>query len=282
MRLARPSQASLNQTSVLCGAATDDITSRRSDNGRGVLESPSRGGKDSSESVRTRSWSTSTQNATTQEEPSVVTPKSLTSAENNTGVSAQSISVPDGLGTIEGMEESFSAQTFTGVAGFTFPFALPAARGAGQASLGLSYPSGEGSSVARPGWSIGVAFIARQTDQRLLRYNEQSTWHPGQDWFVYSGGQELVPVTQLLSGEADVVHTTGTAVEVWFALGRYPGGDERSGTTTWTSKSTDSPSMAPVQRCLPYGGTPGRFSDGDTHCRYEWRWVAGYCACSST
>ena len=64
-------------------------------------------------------------------------------------------------------------------------------------------------------------------------------------------------------GLVDVVRTTGTTLQVWFALGRYPGGDGRFGSATWTSKSTATLSMAPVQRCLPYSSTPVRFSDAE-------------------
>ena len=127
--------------------------------------------------------------------------KSLPTGENKTGVSAQSISAPKGPGTIEGMGESFSAQASTGIATFNVPFALPAARGDAQPSLGLSYSSASGSGVAGIGWSVGVPFIARETDQGLPSFDDQSTWHPQQDRFVYNGGQELVPVSELLPNE---------------------------------------------------------------------------------
>jgi hypothetical protein len=126
---------------------------------------------------------------------------SLTNGDNKTGVSAQTISVPKGPGTVEGMGESFSTQSSTGVAGFQVPFALPAARGGAQPSLGLSYSTGSGSGIAGIGWNVGVPFIARQTDRGIPRYNDQSTWHPNQDRFVFNGGQELVPVSKLLPGE---------------------------------------------------------------------------------
>ena len=127
--------------------------------------------------------------------------KSLPTGENKTGVSSQSISVPKGPGTIEGMGESFSAQASTGIATFSVPFALPAARGDAQPSLGLSYSSASGSGVAGIGWSVGVPFIARETDRGLPQYNDQSTWHANQDRFVYNGGQELVPISEPLAGE---------------------------------------------------------------------------------
>jgi hypothetical protein len=138
---------------------------------------------------------------TRTESPSRATPMSLTNGDNKTGVSAQTISVPKGPGTVEGMGESFSTQSSTGVAGFQVPFALPAARGGAQPSLGLLYSTGSGSGIAGIGWNVGVPFIARQTDRGIPRYNDQSTWHPNQDRFVFNGGQELVAVSQLLPGE---------------------------------------------------------------------------------
>lgn len=81
--------------------------------------------------------------------------KALPTGENKTGVSTQSISVPKGPGTIEGMGESFSAQASTGIATFTVPFALPTARGDAQPSLGLSYSSASGNDVAGIGWGVG-------------------------------------------------------------------------------------------------------------------------------
>src|SRR5688572_22199410 len=113
--------------------------------------------------------------------------------------------MPKGSGTIEGMGESFSAQLSTGIATFSVPFALPAARGGAQPSLGLSYSSSGGYGLAGVGWEVGVPFIARQTDRGLPKYDDRdirdtngnptaSVWHPEQDRFVFNGGQELVPI----------------------------------------------------------------------------------------
>jgi RHS repeat-associated protein len=136
-------------------------------------------------------------------------PMSLPTGENKTGVSAQSISVPKGPGTIEGMGESFSAQASTGIATFSVPIALPSARGDSQPSLALSYSSASGNGAAGIGWDIGVPFIARQTDRGLPSYDDEPSWHPQQDRFVYNGGQELVPVQALLPGEQLPVWATG-------------------------------------------------------------------------
>src|SRR5262245_35215656 len=93
------------------------------------------------------------------------TPMSLPNGANKTGVSSQAISVPQGPGKIQGMGESFSTQLSTGTGTAALPFALPPARGDAQPSLALSYSSGAGHGVGGIGWSLGIPFIARQTDR---------------------------------------------------------------------------------------------------------------------
>ena len=124
----------------------------------------------------------------------------LPTGADKSGVTSKAISVPKGAGTIKGMEESFSAQLSTGIATFSVPLALPAARGGAQPSLGLSYSSSGGVGVAGTGWSIGVPFIARQTDRGIPRYGDSAGFDPDQDRFVFNGGQELVPICVVGAG----------------------------------------------------------------------------------
>jgi RHS repeat-associated protein len=131
-------------------------------------------------------------------------PLTLPTGGDKTGVSSQAISVPQGAGKIQGMGESFSAQLSTGIAMFSIPFSLPSARGDAQPSLGLSYSSSGGHGVAGLGWEIGVPYIARQTDRGLPQYADPATggaWYPGQDRFVFNGGQELVPICLVSGGD---------------------------------------------------------------------------------
>ncbi|MBM4361115.1 MAG: VCBS repeat-containing protein [Deltaproteobacteria bacterium] len=116
---------------------------------------------------------------------------------DRSGVSGKTVSLPKGEGTIEGLGESFSAQLSTGGASYSIPFAIPAPRGLIEVSLGLSYSSGSGLGLAGMGMSIGVPFIARQTDRGPPRYDDRGTFHPGQDHFVFNGGQELVPLCDI-------------------------------------------------------------------------------------
>ena len=142
-------------------------------------------------------------------------PTALPTGADKSGVTSQAISVPSGSGTIKGMDESFSAQLSTGIATFTVPIALPAARGGAQPSLSLSYSSGGGLGVAGMGWSLDVPFIARQTDRGIPKYQDFGTWHPEQDRFVFNGGQELVPICTVGLGGICAGKLTGEEFPDW-------------------------------------------------------------------
>jgi hypothetical protein len=119
---------------------------------------------------------------------------SLPGGADKSGVTSKAISLPQGSGKIAGMGESFSAQLSTGIATFSVPFALPKARGGAQPSLALSYSSSGGFGEAGVGWSVGVPFIARQTDRGVPSYQDGTAFDINQDRFVFNGGQELVPI----------------------------------------------------------------------------------------
>src|SRR5690606_31540834 len=57
--------------------------------------------------------------------------------------------------------------------------------------------------AAGVGWSLGVPFIARQTDRGIPSYDDRAKWHPNQDRFVFNGGQELVPICTVEGGACD-------------------------------------------------------------------------------
>jgi RHS repeat-associated protein len=131
--------------------------------------------------------------------PGLDQPLALPSGADKSGVTSKAIALPQGSGKIQGMGESFSAQLSTGIATFNVPFSLLQARGGAQPALGLSYSSGSGVGLAGIGWDVGVPFIARQTDRGIPSYDDQAGFHPNQDHFVFSGGQELVPICVVLT-----------------------------------------------------------------------------------
>jgi RHS repeat-associated protein len=64
-------------------------------------------------------------------------------------------------------------------------------------------------------------------------------------------------------GLVDVVRTTGTEIDTFLSLGRFPGGDGNFGSAAWTGPASASLSLAPVTSCVPLAapGVPVRFSD---------------------
>src|SRR5690606_2713824 len=62
----------------------------------------------------------------------------------------------------------------------------------------------------------------------------------------------------------DVVVSTGTEFQTFLSLGRYPGGDGQFGSATFASATTSNIDNNPIATCVPWAGTPLRFSDSDT------------------
>jgi RHS repeat-associated protein len=64
-------------------------------------------------------------------------------------------------------------------------------------------------------------------------------------------------------GLVDVVFSSGTEYQTFFALGRYPNGDGQFGAATWTGASSAAISNDPVTYCLPWDATPPMLGDSD-------------------
>ena len=114
-------------------------------------------------------------------------PKSPLVQINKSGLKPQVLKKPTGGGSIKGMGITFNTSLQTGASSMSVPIAMPPGRRGLAPGLTLGYSSGGGQGICGQGWSVGVGFIARQTDQVLPSYDEY-------DRFVYNGGQELVRV----------------------------------------------------------------------------------------
>jgi hypothetical protein len=64
-------------------------------------------------------------------------------------------------------------------------------------------------------------------------------------------------------GLVDAVYSAGTEFQTFFALGRYPGGYGQFGNAKWKTATTADISNDPVRTCVPWAGTPVRWSDSD-------------------
>lgn len=99
-------------------------------------------------------------------------------------LATQTISLPSGPGSIEGLGESFDPQLNTGSYVFRLPFKLPAVRGRAQPEVAMTYHSGNGNGPLGLGWSLTIPSIQRQTDKGLPTYGSA-------DRFITGEGEEL-------------------------------------------------------------------------------------------
>jgi RHS repeat-associated protein len=132
------------------------------------------------------------------------------------------LSLPQGAGKLRGMGESFSAELSTGIATYSVPFELIAARGAVQPQLGLSYSSSGGHGIAGVGWGVGAPAISRQLDRGIPRYIDPApggAWTPEQDRFVF-GSAELVPIC-LVEGTSCVGAQVNEEMPDWASGWQY-------------------------------------------------------------
>lgn len=110
--------------------------------------------------------------------------------EDKSGVKPESISLPTGPGSIEGLGESFEPQLNTGTATYSISIEVPPGVVGHQPDLGLSYNSGSGNSPFGIGWTLSVPAIQRQTDKGQPSYGAGE----GEDTFLFQG-EELVGLT---------------------------------------------------------------------------------------
>ncbi len=106
--------------------------------------------------------------------------------DGKSGVTPNTIKLPDGPGTLEGIGQSFEPDLNSGSAVFNVPMEIPPGRAGHQPTLNLAYNSGWGQSEVGLGWRISVPCLQRQTDKGLPTYTDADT-------LIYTeGGQELV------------------------------------------------------------------------------------------
>lgn len=128
---------------------------------------------------------------------------SMLYAADKNGVSPNTISLPSGPGSIEGLGESFQPMLNTGSARHAVKISMPAGVTGNTPALSLSYESGRGDGPASIGWRYGSGSISRRTDKGIPRYvdvaNNQDDDHDNQidepdelDTFVGPDGEELI------------------------------------------------------------------------------------------
>src|SRR4051812_22016151 len=104
-------------------------------------------------------------------------------AADKSGVGPNTISLPKGPGSIEGLGESFQPSLNTGTAKYGVTLKLPPGTAGHMPSLGLAYDGGGANGPFGFGWSLGNASIQRRTDHGIPTYG-QNVGFPHVDAFI--------------------------------------------------------------------------------------------------
>src|SRR2546425_3819454 len=94
-------------------------------------------------------------------------------AADKSGVSPNSISLPKGPGSIEGLGESFQPSLNTGTAKHGISLKLPRGVAGHAPALSLSYEGGGGNGPLGYGWSLPTAFVQRRSDHGIPTYRSE-------------------------------------------------------------------------------------------------------------
>lgn len=113
-------------------------------------------------------------------------------AADKSGVSPNTISLPKGPGSIEGLGESFQPTLNTGTAKHALILKLPPGVAGHQPELSLSYDGGGGNGPLGYGWSLSLPCVQRRTDKGIPTYG-QDVGVSRSDVFINEMKEELVP-----------------------------------------------------------------------------------------
>lgn len=106
---------------------------------------------------------------------------------DKSGVSPDVLSLPKGGGAVRGLGTSFETDLNTGTGSFAVPIEVPAGPNAIRPRLELRYHSAAGNDHFGLGWTLGLLSIARKSDDRFPRYDDE-------DVVTLVGVEDLVPV----------------------------------------------------------------------------------------
>jgi hypothetical protein len=116
-------------------------------------------------------------------------------AADKSGVSPNTISVPKGPGSIEGLGEAFQPTLNTGTAKYNIKLATTPGTAGQTPPLALVYEGGSANGPLGFGWSMPASYVQRQTDKGIPRYGQTIGGVSDPDVFINEMREELVPVT---------------------------------------------------------------------------------------
>ncbi|MCG8333087.1 MAG: DUF2380 domain-containing protein [Proteobacteria bacterium] len=121
-------------------------------------------------------------------------------AENKNGVSPNTISLPSGPGSLEGLGDAYQPMLNTGMSRYSIDLKVPKAVNGLFPTITLQYDSGLGSSPLGIGWNFGPGPIKRQTDKSIPLYIDQNNGKDDDHDGVIDNPEEI---DQILSPEGE-------------------------------------------------------------------------------
>jgi RHS repeat-associated protein len=115
-------------------------------------------------------------------------------AADKSGVSPNTISLPKGPGSIEGLGESFQPTLNTGTAKHAVAIKVSPGTAGHAPDLKLAYEGGGGNGPLGFGWQLPLEYIQRRTDHGIPTYGENVGLNRD-DTFINDLKEELVPMT---------------------------------------------------------------------------------------
>jgi YD repeat-containing protein len=113
-------------------------------------------------------------------------------AADKSGVSPNTISLPSGPGSIEGLGESFQPTLNTGTAKHGIALLVPRGTAGHQPSLSLAYDGGGANGPIGYGWALPLPHVQHRTDKGIPTYGEDvGVARP--EVFINEQREELVP-----------------------------------------------------------------------------------------
>lgn len=114
------------------------------------------------------------------------------SAADKSGVTPNTISLPQGPGAIEGLGESFQPTINTGTAKYAIALKLPPGTAGHQPGLTLVYEGGNANGPLGFGWQLPIPFVQRKSDEGVPTYGEYVGFERS-DTYIDDSKEELVP-----------------------------------------------------------------------------------------
>ncbi|MGO8678836.1 MAG: toxin TcdB middle/N-terminal domain-containing protein [Limisphaerales bacterium] len=117
-------------------------------------------------------------------------------ADDKSGVTPNTISVPKGPGAIEGLGESFQPTLNTGTASYGISLKVPPGTAGHVPTLKLAYEGGGGNGPLGFGWSLPMPCVQRRSDLGIPRYLDSLP--PGDpigrvDMYIDDSKEQLIP-----------------------------------------------------------------------------------------